>query len=173
MQTSESIYLPKGTAAILTKDEIDFVVACARRKMEIKIEVGMSLTNIGFLGTSEEKEVMAIGAEFAFARMIGLTQENMPNLISNEYFDFLINGKTIDVKATKHEFGRLFIPFEKSQKRHAEIFALIRQASQNVYIFDGAATAEKLIQADNFYMPPGFRSKIYNLSFNELGDLEL
>lgn len=173
MQTSESITLVKGTAAILTKDEIDFVVACARRKMEIKIDVGMSLTNIGFLGTSEEKEVLALGAEFAFARMIGLTQENMPNLISNEYFDFLINGKTIDVKSTKHEFGRLFIPYDKSQKRHAEIFVLVRQASANCYIFDGSATAEQLIQSQNFTMPLGFRSKVYNLSFNELGDLEL
>lgn len=168
-----SINLKKGSGAIFTDADILSVKQMADRKMQVKLETNMSIKNIGFMGSSFEKEEMSIGSELAFCRMLGFPDPVERDVVNNLYYDFEINSKTIDVKASKHMYPGAFVSYEKAQKKHADLFVLIRQKTIREYIFQGVATADELICAENFKKPYGFHFNVYYLENDKLKDLIL
>lgn len=167
----DSIKIKKGQSIIFSDDDMEMISVIAQEKIDAKLRSGLSISNYGFQGTPLEKEAMSIGSEIAFARMIGIQDPTMRELINNNWYDFKIGDVTIDVKATKTTRKSISIPVEKAFKKHADIFVLMMQFHFCNFEFVGSIHKDDLIQANNIVRLDYWKHDTYKSS--NLKDLEL
>lgn len=142
-----------------------------QEKIKAKIEYNMDQSNIGFKGSSFEKEKLSIGSEFAFARQIGLDDITATDAVNNCRYDFKLCDQTIDIKATIYKDARLFVKPEKAF--YSDWFLLFCRLDLKNFKFLGAAQKADLVNDNTLGMPRGFRGQVHYLNQDKLKDFSI
>ena len=114
-----------------------------------------------------KKDIDGIGAELAFAKLYNLypPMEIRPQAGTA---DFVIMGRTIDIKQSEHENARLIVPPSKIEGKGGCDAYVLATGALPYYIFRGFAKKEQLCNQKNLIT---LRSLVYALTIKELNPM--
>ena len=160
-----------GTITRLTDADLMRIYEMTQAKVQAKKEYDIDQTFFGKFGSSFEMEKLSIGAEFSFARQLGVGDITTEDAVNNRPYDFKICGKTIDIKSTLTKDARLFV--RAGKQFYCDWFLLFFRIDLRTFKFLGAAKKEELISDKTLNVPKGFKGQVYNLTQDKLKDFSL
>lgn len=114
-----------------------------------------------------KRDIEGIGAEFAFAKLYNLWPPTDIHPRAGTA-DFIIKGRTIDIKQSEYHNARLIVPpYKLDDKRVCDSYVLAT-GELPVYVFRGFARKEQLCNPLNLIT---LRSVVYALSIKELNPM--
>ena len=111
-----------------------------------------------------QRDIEGIGAEFAFAKIYNLYPPMDVHPRSGTA-DFVIKGKTIDVKQSDYDNARLIVPPYKMEDNKVCDSYVLATGKLPYYIFRGFAKKEDICNPKNLLT---LRSLVYALTIKEL-----
>lgn len=130
----------------LTEVEKSWVVQWATAIYEASKEQNLVDVKMDASADSLQMDIVGFGGELAFAKMANqfpLTDTDGPTRV-----DCVINGKSVDIKTTNLENGRLLVrPAHKLKP--ADAYVLITGSMDEGYTYRGWATAEQIFADEN------------------------
>lgn len=140
------IHVPMDTKRTLTRLEKKISEVFGKFRFKEARKAGIKNRKTG-PQSDEFIEINSVGSELAFAKLFNV----YPDLVIGErpYFDFTLYGKTVDVKCTHYEDGKLLVQ-KWSIKKQCDLYALMVGALPEYY-FKGFAISRDLFQDRNKY----------------------
>ena len=136
--------------ASITLDRVEQGLAKAIAQMRHNNNRSESVTNAKIGPQSnEDTDLEGIGGELAFCKLFNtypdLSVETRSSLKGSDNADAVKDGKTIDIKTTKYENGKLVAAPWKKQGKKPDYFALMT-GTFPVYTFRGFMKSDELLK---------------------------
>jgi len=114
-----------------------------------------------------EMDIEGIGAEFAFAKLYNLYPPFDVHPRKGTA-DFIVKGRSIDVKTSKHQDARLIVPPYKMEDARICDSYVLATGELPKYTFRGFAKKEQICNPKNLIT---LRSLVYALTIKELNPM--
>lgn len=111
-----------------------------------------------------QRDIEGIGAEIAFAKAYGLYPPFDIQLRSGSC-DFVVNGKSIDIKQSDYDNARLIVSPDKVDSDHSCDLYVLATGKLPIYNFRGYARKEDICNPINLIK---LRSMVYALGIKDL-----
>jgi hypothetical protein len=111
-----------------------------------------------------DMDIQGVGAEIAFAKAYGFYPPFDIGIRSGSC-DFVVNGKTVDVKTSKHKNARLIVAPDKINEGHSCDIYVLATGELPTFNFRGYALKDDICNPLNLIK---LRSMVYALGIKEL-----
>ena len=131
---------------VLSDLEMKVATYIGKQRNANDIEAGL-VQNKRSSDTGDEINIQGFAAELAFCRHFNLFPDYAVEFHGQIEDCVLQDGRTVDVKQTKYESGRLIVPIEKEQKK-CDIYYLVTGTMPNFWL-RGYATKEEVFRDES------------------------
>ena len=163
-----------NTLVSLNQEEKDFCSLLALKRYNQARNNNIENTIVKYSNDFLEADREGIFAEMAFCKLVGVYPEFVFTIAvmsvksGNDFGDVLYQGKSIDVKSTRHEHGKLI---SHGINPHVDYYSLM-VGNNGDYRLAGLMKADKLCTKERYGLHNVFKRECYKADQSELMNWE-